>query len=223
MANDPWTGARLGAMSDAPLGGQYLAEAVYELGPWTEPTFSSATARDSALSNWIAAGNVAKDGMRCRTASDKQSWVYVGGQWVWPKGAQGELVRASFTDSNVTTPLQSSPAAALAAFNVSINSLPANRRVEAQLTGSIQADAGNTAYGFLLAFAGFQRRGLVHVPIANTPMFFNITLTFVSPNSTAGATGSVTGSRFAGSGNCFLAANGLESPATYVVRDMGAV
>lgn len=88
MANDLWTGARLGTNDDAPLGGSYLAEIVTELAAEVCPSFANAAARDTALTNWVAAGNTATTGMRAYTANDKRywrldalpsTWAYAGG------------------------------------------------------------------------------------------------------------------------------------------------
>lgn len=81
MANDAWTGARLGDMNDAPLGGAYLAEVVKELAPWTVPHFTTTADRDAALTAWTAAGNTAKDGMHCTVTGTGLMVYSTSGGW----------------------------------------------------------------------------------------------------------------------------------------------
>lgn len=236
MANDPWTGARLGVNTDSPLGGQFFAEAVNELGVWTEPTFATAAARDTALANWVANGNTAKDGMRCRTANDKQSWVYLGGQWSWPSEAQGQLTRASYTDSgnsatNGMTPLAAAPTQ-LPAFNVTVPFLPAGRHIRVTFSGQIMCTgSAPTAFGFVLGMAGTQHRGVVQIAMASStsnpiPQEFNISYTFDTTSQTTPATGGInSASLWAGSGTCYLVnkAGDIDAPTQLLVEDLGAV
>jgi hypothetical protein len=90
MANDPWTGARLGADTDAPLGGSFIAESVNQLGTWTVPGFASTADRDAALAGWVANGNTVVDLMRCTVAGVGEQvrvsgvWVTVGGFTPYP-------------------------------------------------------------------------------------------------------------------------------------------
>lgn len=235
MANDPWTSARLGSNNDAPAGGQFLAELVNELGKWTEPTFPTVAARDTALQNWVANGNVAVDGMRCRTANDKQTWVLIGGVWTWPKAAQGQLAIAKFSDSgnsasNGMTPLAAAPTG-LPAFNVSVPSVPAGRNLEVTFAGEIMTTVDKTAFAFVLNFMGFQGRGVIQIPMGSPtsnpiPQKFNITYPITTTAQAAPAIGGVqSASLWAGTGACYLVsrAGDLDQPTYLSVKDVGAV
>ena len=229
MANDPWTGARLGANTDNPQnGGGYFAEAINEIGKWTVPTFATSSARDAALTNWKANGNTAVDGMRCRTANDKQEWVLIGGTWTWPKGAQGQLCRADFSDVNSPTPLQASPAVALSAFTVVYNGVvPAGRHIQVTFTTNFSSDAAGTVYGFVLGFGGSQHRVFTPpTPSGGTGAATTLTGSYVY-DTTVGITNPTAGisaaGRFSGSGNGYLVTGGLDGVASLVVTDLGAV
>lgn len=229
MANDPWTGARLGANTDNPQnGGGYFAEVINEMGKWTIPSFASSSARDTAFTQWKANGNTAVDGMRCRTANDKQTWVLTGGSWTWPSEGQGQLCRADFSDVNSPTPLQATPAVGLPAFTVVYNGVvPAGRHIEVWFSGNYASDVAGTVFGFVLGFGGFIHRGFTPpTPAGGTgaPVTFHVRYTF---DTTVGITNPTAGisaaSRFAGTGSSYLISGGLDGVISLVVSDLGAV
>jgi hypothetical protein len=77
---DPWTGARLGDMNDAMLGGLYLAQVVTDLRLATCPQFATVAARDTAVVALAAAGVPVRNGMSCWT-DDAGFWDRIGGAW----------------------------------------------------------------------------------------------------------------------------------------------
>jgi hypothetical protein len=231
---EPLTGITVQDQSDPAQGGLQIGALAKAVAPLTIPRYANASARDSASSSFTTAGGVLAEGQYCDLASDNRLYRYDAGAWKWAPWAQGQLCRAEFTDTvnsatNFMTPLAAA-ATGLPAFNVSTPTVPAGRNLKVSFSGQIMADAAGTSYGFVLAFAGFQRRGVVHIPIASTTAApvaqqFHIAFMFTTPNATTPATGGITaGGRFAGSGNCYLVcpSNGLDNPMQFLVEDMGA-
>lgn len=83
MATEPWSGARYPASTAAPNVPQDLQNAVNDLGKFSGPIYASTSARDTAFTNWLAAGNSAISGMRCFTTSDGRYWSYDTGTSSW--------------------------------------------------------------------------------------------------------------------------------------------
>lgn len=81
MDTEPLTGARKPEQSDGPLGGLQISHAVDDLAPLTDPYFATTSARDTAFSNWVAAGHTMRDGLHCYV-SGIGDLVYQGGQWL---------------------------------------------------------------------------------------------------------------------------------------------
>lgn len=81
MQTEPLTGARKPAQSDGPLGGLQISNAVDDLAPVTVPYFATASARDTAFANWVAAGHAMRDGLHCYVSSIGDL-VYQGGVWL---------------------------------------------------------------------------------------------------------------------------------------------
>lgn len=81
MHNDPWSNARVPDSGDACDLWDYFRNMAADMAPELEPYFTTTAARDTALANWVAAGNTTRDGLRC--------WVqgvgaqrYQSGAWV---------------------------------------------------------------------------------------------------------------------------------------------
>lgn len=98
-STDPWTGARLGDMSDAPLGGQYDARIVTDLRTLTRPRFATQAARDAAVTALTAAGVTLPDGAECYT-EDAGPWMLHNNIWV---GAYGLRAYGTTPSSWTTT------------------------------------------------------------------------------------------------------------------------
>jgi hypothetical protein len=78
---NPLTGARYPDNTDATNLAQYYQNVVDDLSPQSIPSFSSATARDTAYSSWVAAGNTMRTGLFCVVAGQlmeyRGSWQLV--------------------------------------------------------------------------------------------------------------------------------------------------
>lgn len=171
----------------------------------------------------------AQDGAWCflRDVRRYETYSAVAGAWTWPDWAQGVLARAEYVDTNNTppepgrTPLSSTPNG-LPAFNVAVPNLPAGRQIRVTFSGMISADNACN-YGFVLVFAGVQRRG--GVPIiwgADAPENFHISYVFTTSTSFPSATGGVqTGAILAGSGPAYLHSTGFDGPTQFVIEDLG--
>lgn len=85
MPTESLTGARYPAPSVAPNVSQDIQNAVTDLASKTIPRFASASARDTAYSSWVSAGNTMVDGLTCYTQNDDRYWTYRGG-WVFFDG-----------------------------------------------------------------------------------------------------------------------------------------
>lgn len=64
-ATEPLTGARIPTQSDGPLGGLQIANAISDIADETTPYFTSASARDTAYSAWVANGHSMRNGLQC--------------------------------------------------------------------------------------------------------------------------------------------------------------
>jgi hypothetical protein len=62
---DPLTGARFPTTGDAAAIAQYIQNLANDLSPISLPSFATNSARDVAYSNWVAAGNTMRDGLKC--------------------------------------------------------------------------------------------------------------------------------------------------------------
>jgi hypothetical protein len=65
VPTDPLTASRYPAATNAPNVPQDIQNAVFDLADNTIPFFSSTAARDTAYTNWVAAGGVMRNGLVC--------------------------------------------------------------------------------------------------------------------------------------------------------------
>lgn len=84
MPNSPLTNTRIPDTTYATNVPTDIRNAIYDLEVAGTPRFTTVSARDTAYSNWIAAGGVLSDGRRCYT-DDAGYWRRVGGAWVADK------------------------------------------------------------------------------------------------------------------------------------------
>lgn len=76
MATDPRTSARYPVSTNVPNVAQDIQNGVNDLSDTTVPRYASAAARDTAHSNWVAAGNTMDNGLLCTVSGELQ--VYRG-------------------------------------------------------------------------------------------------------------------------------------------------
>lgn len=76
MATDPRTSSRYPVSTDVPNVAQFIQNAVNDLSDTTVPRYTSSAARDTAHTNWVAAGNTMDNGLMCTVSGDPQ--VYRG-------------------------------------------------------------------------------------------------------------------------------------------------
>ena len=81
MHNDPWSGARVPDSGDACDLWDYFRNMAADMAPELEPYFSTTAARDTALTNWVNAGNTTRDGLRCYVQG-VGAQRYLSGTWV---------------------------------------------------------------------------------------------------------------------------------------------
>lgn len=79
MANSPLTGSRYPTSSSVPNVPQDIQNAVTDLEDNSVPRFTTTTARDTAFSNWVAAGNSLVDGLLCVVGN--KPLEYRSGAW----------------------------------------------------------------------------------------------------------------------------------------------
>jgi hypothetical protein len=72
----PLTASRIADLADAPNGPQAFSNMVLDLEDNTVPRFATASARDSAYTAWIGAGNSWSSGLLCFTQNDGRYWRY---------------------------------------------------------------------------------------------------------------------------------------------------
>jgi hypothetical protein len=85
LHNDPWSNARVPDSGDACDIWDYFRNMAADMAPEVEPYFLTTTARDTALTNWVAAGNTTRDGLRCYVQG-VGAMRYLSG--AWKAGAQ---------------------------------------------------------------------------------------------------------------------------------------
>lgn len=76
---DPLSGARIPDSTDDTNLASHFQKLGGDLSTITGGIFTTTAARDSAFTNWVAAGNTMKDGLTCRVGGYTQ--VYRSGQW----------------------------------------------------------------------------------------------------------------------------------------------
>lgn len=132
------------------------------------------------------------------------------------------LARSSFQSASDT--VLSTSVADLPAFAFTVPLLLANRHIRVEFTVGLKTDSAGTAYGFVLVFAGVQRRFIAQLPIAGTAAHFTWAYTFETTGQLTNASGGVPAAgRFAGSGTTSLVTTGIDGPATLTVTDLGPV
>jgi hypothetical protein len=111
----------------------------------------------------------------------------------------------------------------LPAFDVSVSGLPAGRRIRVTFNATVSTDSAPTIYGFILVFAGFQRRVTVTCPIAGNGITLSASYNFTTTTALQTATGGVsTGAVLAGNGPCYLHTTSYDGPTQFIVEDLGA-
>ena len=81
MQNEPRTGARKPEMTDGPLGGVQIGNAVSDLAPFVIPYYPTTADRDSAHVDFVTDGGVMTDGMPCRVGGiGIMEWL--NGEWL---------------------------------------------------------------------------------------------------------------------------------------------
>jgi hypothetical protein len=80
VQNEPRTGARKPEMTDGPLGGVQIGNAVGDLAPFVAPYYNTTADRDSAHVDWVTEGHVLTDGLLARV-NGIGLMEYVGGTW----------------------------------------------------------------------------------------------------------------------------------------------
>lgn len=77
---DPLTGARYPTSGDAPQVYQDIKNLANDLSDNTIPSFSTTTARDTAFSAWVTAGNTMRSGLLAEISGGGR-WRYNGASW----------------------------------------------------------------------------------------------------------------------------------------------
>jgi hypothetical protein len=85
---EPLTGARIPTDSDSPLGGTAIARAIQDIADETLPRFATTAARDTAYSNWIAAGHNMAAGLHC-VVNGRLFRFGLNATWIAQSGYQG--------------------------------------------------------------------------------------------------------------------------------------
>lgn len=99
MLTEPLTGARKPEETDGPLGGLQISNLADDLAPDTIPYFTTASARDTAFSNWVSAGHSMRNGLHCYVSGIGDQ-VYVSGSWQKLVPTQPTRGIAAFTLDN---------------------------------------------------------------------------------------------------------------------------
>jgi hypothetical protein len=83
VPDEPLTGARYPASSDAPNVPQDIQNAVWDLAGYTKPRFTSTAERDTQFAAFVAGGGVLQAGFECHTSdAGGGTWTYSGSAWV---------------------------------------------------------------------------------------------------------------------------------------------
>lgn len=121
MHTDPLTGARYPDSTDAPNVSQFIQEAVNDLSDQVVPRFTTAAARDSAYTAWVAAGNTMTNGLVCTVGGELQCYR---GAWKTQGGTLYRRVTATATGtltSGTTANLTASQTGIQSLFGTSVN------------------------------------------------------------------------------------------------------
>lgn len=95
----PLTATRVPDSSDSPNLSTYFSNMAVDLEKNAIPRFGSTASRDTAFSNWVAAGNSMVDGLKCFVTGTGEQ-TYLGGAW-----RTGWLDNNSWTSFGVNSPL----------------------------------------------------------------------------------------------------------------------
>jgi hypothetical protein len=98
LPTDPLTGARYPSSGDSPNIAQYIQNAVNDLSDDTCPSFSTTTARNTAYTNWVSAGNTMRNGLQCSVVGYPQ--IYRAGGW---HGTAAQVVSTATVDTTLRT------------------------------------------------------------------------------------------------------------------------
>jgi hypothetical protein len=79
LHTDPLTGARYPDSTDSATLWDKIQNAVNDLSGMSVPRFTSTTARDTAYSNWVAAGHTMTDGLECNVSGTH--YIYRSATW----------------------------------------------------------------------------------------------------------------------------------------------
>lgn len=93
--NDPLSGARYPDDNEPPSIAQFIQNAVNDLSGQVIPRFATTSARDTAYSNWVAAGHTIVNGMTCWCDTPGRFFDRIGGAWVQRPLRSWGLVGAS--------------------------------------------------------------------------------------------------------------------------------
>lgn len=168
-----------------------------------------------------------RPGTEVYAVDTKFMWLTLDGStWTWPPEAQGELGRTEYTTTGTGVVLANT-LTGLPSLNVTTSYIPANRRIEARLSGTVAADVAPSAYTFLLyqgavGTGQFAQQG---VQVSTTVgQGFSIALVVNTATALTNQLWTVAGRRETGSGTfSFFARTGTEGPVQYSIRDLGAV
>ena len=226
MHTDPLSAARIPDSNDSANVAQYFDNAVRDLSPLGNLVFTTTTARDTAFSNWVAAGNTMREGLRCHTTSDHSNWYYDGTTWTWPREPQGEKGRADYTNSGGVSLANTDTG--LPAFAVTTSFIPSGRRIRLTFLALVSSDTAGTAYAFKIwkgpvTSGTFLRQIGVHAALATAGVSVNGAITYNTTSNLTNQAWNISGLRNSASGTFSLFGDSASGACQFIVEDVGAV